>query len=127
MLAAKAATTTMPIVFASGDDPVRGLVDKPQPARWQCHGRELSQQCVGRKATGAAAPDRTQCDRQLRVLQNPVSSGIEAERKDLLSAATVIGQQLVVLDVNSEREIETAFDTLLQRGARAVFVGLGRS
>ena len=59
------------------------------------------------------------------ILQNPVSSGIEAERRDLLAAGQAIGQQLVVLDVSSDREIETAFTTLIQRGAKAVFVGTG--
>ena len=58
------------------------------------------------------------------MLQNPVSSGIEAERRDLLAAGQAIGQQLVVLDVSSDREIETAFTTLIQRGAKAVFVEL---
>jgi putative ABC transport system substrate-binding protein len=36
-----------------------------------------------------------------------------------------IGQPLIVLDVSSDREIETAFTTLVQRGAGALQVGLG--
>jgi putative ABC transport system substrate-binding protein len=59
------------------------------------------------------------------MLQNPVSSGIEAERRDLLAAAQAIGQQLIVLDVSSDREIEDAFTTLVQRGASGAFVGTG--
>jgi putative ABC transport system substrate-binding protein len=124
VLAAKAATKTMPIVFASGDDPVDLVESLSRP---------------GGNVTGvsflnsALAGKRLELLRQIvpnakiiaAMLQNPVSSGIEAERKDLLSAGRVIGQQLVVLDVNSEREIEIAFDTVLQQGARAVFVGTG--
>jgi putative ABC transport system substrate-binding protein len=36
-----------------------------------------------------------------------------------------VGQQLIVLDVSSDREIETAFTTLVQRGAGALQVGVG--
>ena len=126
VLAAKAATTTVPIVFASGDDPVTdGLV------------ASLSR--PGGNVTGvsflnsALAAKRLELLRQIvpnatiiaAMLQNPVSSGIEAERRDLLAAAQAIGQQLIVLDVTSDREIETAFTTLVERGAKAVFVGTG--
>ena len=53
------------------------------------------------------------------------SPDIEAERRDLLAAAQTIGQQLIVLDVSSDRDIETAFTTLVQRGAGALHVGTG--
>src|SRR5205807_211429 len=57
--------------------------------------------------------------------ENSSSPDIEAERRDLLAAAQAIGQQLIVLDVSSDREIETAFTTLVQRGAGALHVGTG--
>ena len=44
---------------------------------------------------------------------------------ELRAAALAVGQQLIVLDVSSDREIETAFTTLVQRGAGALHVGIG--
>ena len=41
------------------------------------------------------------------------------------AAALAIGQQLLVLDVSSDRDIETAFATFVQRGAGALLVGTG--
>jgi ABC-type uncharacterized transport system substrate-binding protein len=126
VLAAKAATTTVPIVFASGDDPVKdGLI------------ASLSR--PGGNVTGvsflnsALAAKRLELLHQIvpiatiiaAMLQNPVSSGIQAERRDLLAAGQAIGQQLIVLDVSSAHEIETAFTNLVQRGAKAAYVGTG--
>ena len=41
------------------------------------------------------------------------------------AAAQAIGQQLIILDVSSDRDIETAFATIVQRGAGALLVGAG--
>jgi putative ABC transport system substrate-binding protein len=126
VLAAKAATTTVPIVFASGDDPVKdGLI------------ASLSR--PGGNVTGvsflnsALAAKRLELLHQIvpiatiiaAMLQNPVSSGIQAERRDLLAAGQAIGQQLIVFDVSSAQEIETAFTNLVHQGAKAAYVGTG--
>jgi putative tryptophan/tyrosine transport system substrate-binding protein len=47
----------------------------------------------------------------------------ETERKDVQAAAQEIGQQLIILEVNSDRDIEAAFATFIQHGAGALFVG----
>jgi len=57
--------------------------------------------------------------------ENPISPDTEAERRDLLAAAQAMGKQLIVLDVSSDLEIETAFTTFIQRGAGALHVGTG--
>ena len=41
------------------------------------------------------------------------------------AAALAIGQQIIIVDVSSDRDIETAFATLVQRGAGALLVGSG--
>ena len=59
------------------------------------------------------------------VLVNPNSPSTEAERSDMQAAALAIGQPLIILDVSSDRDIEAAFATLVQRGAGALLVGSG--
>src|SRR5258708_32859401 len=59
------------------------------------------------------------------MLENSISPDIEAERRAIQAGAQAIGQQLIILDVSSDREIETAFATLAQRGAGALLAGTG--
>ena len=61
----------------------------------------------------------------IAVLVNPNNPNTEAERRDVQAAAQAIGQQLIILDVSSDRDIETAFATFVQRGAGALLVGTG--
>ena len=61
----------------------------------------------------------------IAMLVNPGSPDTEAERRDVQAAAQAIGQQLIILDVTSEREIENAFAVLMQRRAGALVAGTG--
>ena len=124
-LAAKAATATVPIVFASGSDPVRdGLVASLNRPGGNVTGLVYFSAVLGAK--------RLELLRQLvpgattiAVLVNPNTPLTEAERKDVQAAAQVIGQQLIIIDISSDRDIETAFATFVQRGAGALLVGTG--
>jgi ABC-type uncharacterized transport system substrate-binding protein len=123
--AAKAATATVPIVFASGSDPVRnGLVASLNRPGGNVTGVVFFSSTLGAK--------RLELLRQLvpkattiAVLVNPGSPEMEAERSDLQAAAQAIGQQLIWHDVSNEREIEPAFTTFIQRGAGALLAGSG--
>jgi putative tryptophan/tyrosine transport system substrate-binding protein len=122
--AAKAATTTVPIVFAAGDDPVKnGLVASLNRPGGNITGvtwitnlvgtkrLELLRQVVPKASTIAMLVDANRLD--------------EPERKDVEAAAQATGLQLVTLAVSSDRDIETAFATLGQGRAGALYFGAG--
>jgi putative ABC transport system substrate-binding protein len=121
-LAAKAATATIPIVFTNGTDPIKfGLVaDLDRP---------------GGNVTGvslfAAAPgaQRLELLRALvpgnalfAVLADPTNADAAAKARDLQTAADALGQRIEIVDVRSERELDTAFAGLAGRGVRALLV-----
>jgi putative ABC transport system substrate-binding protein len=124
-LAAKAAATTVPIVFATGADPVQvGLVASLNRPGGNVTGVNFFTTVLG--------PKRLELLRQLvpkatrfGMLVNPNNPDTEAERRDVQASAQAIGQQLIVLDVSSDRDIETAFANFVQRGAGALHVGTG--
>ena len=123
--AVKSVTSTVPIVFVSGSDPVRdGLVASMNRPGANVTGTTFVSALLG--------PKRLELLRQL--IPKPTSIGMLAssltletkkERADMEATAQSLGQQLVVLDVNSSAEIEPAFAALRERGAGALFVGVG--
>jgi putative ABC transport system substrate-binding protein len=124
-LAAKAATTTVPIVFATGSDPVKdGLVASLNRPGDNITGVVFFFALLGAKRLELLRRLVPQT-RTIAMLVNPNSPNTEAERTDVRAAAKAMGQDLVILDVTSDRDIETAFPTLTQRGAGALLVGSG--
>ena len=123
--AAKAATTTIPIVFAAGDDPVKsGLVASLNRPGGNITGVTYLSSTLGAKRFDLLrqlVPKAT----LIAMLVNPGRHDTEPERKDVQVAARAIGLQLITLDVSNDRDIETAFATLVQGGAGALLVGTG--
>ena len=123
--AAKAATTTVPIVFLTGGDPVmQGLVASLNRPGGNTTGVSF--------LTSASGTKRLELLRQLvprtaviAVLVNPNLPQAESERRDVQAAAHAIGQELIVVEAGSDRDIEAAFATFAQRGTGALYVGTG--
>ena len=122
-LAAKTATTKIPIVFSGGGDPVRlGLVASLSRPGGNATGVNMF--------TSALEPKRLGLLRELvpsaaliAVLVNPNSPNFETQLKDLQEAARAAGQQIHILHASSEGELDTAFVTLTQLQAEAALIG----
>src|SRR5262249_16197482 len=124
-LVAKAATTAVPIVVVTGAAPVRDhlVASLNRPG---AHGTGVTFLSIGLgpkpwALVGQVVPKAT----TIAMLVNPGSPDTEVERRDVQAAAQAIGQQLIILDVTSEREIESAFAALMQRRAGALVAGTG--
>jgi putative tryptophan/tyrosine transport system substrate-binding protein len=123
-LAAKAATRTIPIVFAVGSDPVAiGLVVSLNHPEGNITGASQQQ-------TAAAAQrlkllhEVKPAERSIAYLVNPTNpSFAAAESREVQSAANVLGVELVLLNASSTSELEAAFLTLAQRRAGALLIG----
>src|SRR5215831_672815 len=120
--AANAATSSTPVVFANGGDPIKlGLA------------RSLNR--PGGNATGVTyflstlGPKRLELLREvvptatvIGLLVNPTNPVTESDMRDMQAAAGTIGQQLRILNASSERDFDTAFATLVQQRANGLVV-----
>ena len=123
--AAKAATTAIPLVFSDGDDPVRlGLVASLNQPGGNVTGVSFISVELGAKQLGLLRELRPGAA-LIAMLVDPKWPLTQPFVSQVRVAASAMGQQIEVLDASSDREIETAFTTLVQRGAGALHVGLG--
>jgi putative ABC transport system substrate-binding protein len=122
-LAAKAATTTIPIVFAVNEDSVKlGLVASLARPGGNLTGINFfNAELVGKRlellretVPGAA---------RVAVLVNPANETTAASLRDVEVAARTIGLQLKILNASTSSEINAAFATLARERADALFVG----
>jgi putative tryptophan/tyrosine transport system substrate-binding protein len=123
ILAAKAATTSIPIVFATGADPVaRGFI-----ASFSRPGGNIT---GATQLTTALSAKRIALLRELvpnadpiGVLVNPSFPASADVVKDAQDAASQLGVQLVLLNAPTENEFEPAFVTFVRERTRALMVG----
>ena len=123
--AAKSATTTIPIVFAIGSDPVEdGLVASLSRPGGNITGVTFF--------TSTLEPKRLELLRELvpqaatiAVLVNPNSPRAELERRAVEAAARSVGQEIALMSVGAERDLEKVFATLGELRAKALFVMAG--
>ena len=122
-LAAKAATTTIPIVFTSGEDPIKlGLVASYNRPGGNVTGIALLVDVLGAKRLGLLR-DIVPAATLIAVLLHPSWPTFETQLNDVQEAARAIGQQIHVLHANTEREIDAAFDKAKELRASAMMVG----
>jgi putative ABC transport system substrate-binding protein len=121
-IAAKAATSTTPIIFVAGGDPVQfGLVTSLNRPDGNVTGinflvnmlvakrLELLHELVPQAAT-------------IGMLVDPNNPNAESDTSNAHHAANAIGKQIFVLNASSERDIDAAFEDLVRRKADALFV-----
>jgi len=122
-LAAKAATTTIPIVFGVGDDPVKlGLVTSLARPGGNATGINFLTQEVTAKRLELLRKLVPKAVR-IAVLINPANAPTaEATLRDIPEAAHALGLQIQVLKASTSREIEATFATLGRERADALFV-----
>jgi putative tryptophan/tyrosine transport system substrate-binding protein len=122
-VAAKSATATIPIVFVTGTDPIKlGLV--------------ASLNRPGSNVTGVSFLVNTLVAKQFEVLHeavpktaligylvNPTYTNAETDTRNVLAAAEVVGQKLLLVQAHTDGELEAAFVTLTQQRAGALVVG----
>jgi len=122
-LAAYAATTTIPIVFVNGVDPVSsGLVMSLNRPGGNATGVYIFQQVLEGKRLGLLR-ELVPSAASIAVLLNPTNANFQTQLRGVQDAARDLGQQVSILSANTEREIDVAFATVAQSGARALLVG----
>ena len=120
---AKAATTTIPIVFGVGEDPVKlGLVASLARPGGNVTGINFFVQEVLAKRLGLLHELVPKAVR-MTVLVNPANAPVaEVMLRDMPEAARALGLQIRVLNASTSREIEAAFATLEHERADALFI-----
>jgi putative ABC transport system substrate-binding protein len=121
-LAAKSATSTIPIVFTLGADPVKlGLVASLSRPSGNATGVSI--------VTTALLAKRLELLHELvpkasiiALLMNPDTSDTDSQAREAQEAARSLGQQLQILRARTEQDIDTAFAALVQLRAHALVV-----
>ena len=123
-LAAKAATTTIPIVFSAGTDPVEaGIVASLSRPGGNITGVNFMSSELGAKRLGVLQELVPRATRIALLVNrtNPVAA--ESVINDVERAALATGRQIEIFDASTSREIETAFSALTQNRAQGLVVG----
>jgi ABC-type uncharacterized transport system substrate-binding protein len=121
-LAAKEATTTIPVVFATGDDPVKGgLVASLARPGGNLTGVNFLTTELAAKRLGLLR-ELVPAATRVAMLVNPAASVAETMLRDVEAAARAIGLQIQVFNASTSRDINAAFATFVRERPDALFV-----
>ena len=119
---AKTATTTIPIVFVSGEDPVQfGLVASLNRPGGNVTGVTTFNAVVGSKRF-ELLHELVSSSALMALLVNPKYPSAESETTETQAAARALGHNLVILNASTESEIDVAFARLMQQRVGALIV-----
>jgi len=122
-IAAKAATTTIPIVFSSGGDPIRlGLVSSLNKPGGNVTGVSFFSAALEAKRLGILrelVPNAA----VFAAILNPEFPDFEVQSKEVQDAARTLGVQVQILRASSERELDMAFAKVTELQAGGLLVG----
>jgi putative ABC transport system substrate-binding protein len=121
-IAAKAATATIPVVFATGGDPVGlGLVASLNRPGGNITGVSFLVNALGSKRLESLR-DLAPATAAIGFMVDPTNPNSVLETKDMQDAAAALGRRLIIVKASTEREVDAAFATLVQQRADALIV-----
>jgi putative tryptophan/tyrosine transport system substrate-binding protein len=119
---ARAATSTIPIVFLTGVDPVAaGLVSSLARPGGNLTGVSFLTQALGAKRLGllnVLAPNGS----VVALLLNPTNPGLEAAKQEVQTAGQASGRRIHVFEAHNRHEIDSAFGAIAREQAGALLV-----
>jgi putative ABC transport system substrate-binding protein len=121
-VAAKAATKTIPIVFATGADPVKvGLVDSLSRPKGNLTGITVVMSLLGPKRV-ELLHELLPATNTIALLANPGNVNIKTDEPEIRAAADGLKQHLEVLTASTESDLEAAFATMVQHRVGSLIV-----
>ncbi len=122
-LAAKAASITIPVVFANGSDPVQfGLVESLNRPGGNITGVSFFTATLEAKRLGLLS-ELVPAARIFGILINPKNDNAENQMKDIAQGGLMLSRPIIMLKASNEQEIETAFEEFAQQGVNGLLVG----
>jgi putative tryptophan/tyrosine transport system substrate-binding protein len=122
-IAAKAATTTIPIVFSSGGDPIKlGFVASLNRPGGNVTGVSFFSTTLEAKLLGILR-ELVPTAAMIAVVLNPNFPDAEAQSQEVQEAARTVGLQIQILRASTERDLDTTFGALVELRAGGLLVG----